>query len=52
MKQFAVIGNPIKYSLSPVMHNWIFRNLDLQAKYKKIHVHVRALIMVRKDAPE
>ena len=33
MKNFAVIGNPISQSLSPLMHNWIFNTLGLDAKY-------------------
>jgi len=49
MKHFAVIGNPIKDSLSPLMHNWIFRNLDLQAKYNKIHVEKEDLPKVVKQ---
>tara|TARA_Y100000590_G_scaffold31288_1_gene34616 strand:- start:1628 stop:2443 length:816 start_codon:yes stop_codon:yes gene_type:complete len=38
MKNFAVIGNPISQSLSPLMHNWIFNTLGLDAKYTKIQV--------------
>ena len=38
MKNFAVIGNPISQSLSPLMHNWIFNTLGLEAKYEKIKV--------------
>ena len=36
MKNFAVIGNPIEHSLSPIMHNWIFKKLMIQAQYNKI----------------
>ena len=25
MKKFAVIGNPIDHSISPILHNWIFK---------------------------
>ena len=38
MKQFAVIGNPIKHSLSPILHNWVFKFLSIKANYRKIHV--------------
>ena len=35
---YAVIGNPIAHSLSPVMQNAAFRALDLDAEYVPIHV--------------
>ena len=38
MKHFAVIGSPIKHSLSPMMHQWIFECLGMDAGYKKINV--------------
>ena len=38
MKHFAVIGDPIKHSLSPVMHQWIFNSLGMDAEYIKIKV--------------
>ena len=38
MKRFAVIGNPIAHSLSPVLHQEIYRQLGLKASYEKIHV--------------
>ena len=38
MKKFAVIGNPINHSLSPVMHESIFEQLGLKASYEKIHL--------------
>ncbi|NOZ04094.1 MAG: shikimate dehydrogenase [FCB group bacterium] len=36
MKRFAVIGNPVHHSLSPVLHNWVFKELGLPAHYEKI----------------
>ncbi|MCH8011285.1 MAG: shikimate dehydrogenase [Candidatus Marinimicrobia bacterium] len=33
---FAVIGNPVAHSLSPDLHNWIFKQLGIDAHYKKI----------------
>ena len=36
MKKFIVIGNPIKHSLSPYLHNWIFEKLNLSANYSKV----------------
>ena len=38
MKKFAVIGDPIKHSLSPIMHRWVFKQLNLNATYEKINV--------------
>lgn len=35
---YAVIGNPVAHSLSPVMHNAAFRALKLDAEYIPIHV--------------
>jgi shikimate dehydrogenase len=34
-KLFGVIGHPIKQSLSPIIHNWAFRTLDLPYVYLK-----------------
>ena len=33
MKKFAVIGNPIKHSLSPLLHMEIYNQLNIKAKY-------------------
>ena len=38
MKKFAVIGNPVAHSLSPILHRFIFKQLGLKAIYEKIHV--------------
>ncbi len=38
MKKYAVIGNPIKHSLSPEMHNANFKALGLDSVYEKICV--------------
>ena len=35
MKQFAVIGNPIEHSLSPDLHNYVYKLLSINALYKK-----------------
>ncbi|MDP6526912.1 MAG: shikimate dehydrogenase, partial [Kiritimatiellia bacterium] len=37
--KFAVIGNPIGHSLSPAFHNWIFRELGIDAEYQKIEAY-------------
>ena len=35
-KQFLVIGNPIKHSLSPLLHNYWFRKNKINCEYKKL----------------
>ena len=32
-KFFGIIGNPIKHSLSPVLHNYWFKKYDIDADY-------------------
>ena len=43
MKHFAVIGNPVEHSLSPLMHQWIFDSLGIEAEYNKIKVEENEL---------
>ena len=38
MKQFAVIGDPIAHSLSPVLHQEIYHQLGINASFEKTHV--------------
>ena len=35
MKHFFVVGNPIKHSLSPKLHNYWLKNNNIQASYEK-----------------
>ena len=35
MKKFLVIGNPIKHSLSPLLHNYWIKNNNIEAIYEK-----------------
>ena len=35
MKKFIVIGNPIKHSLSPLIHNYWFEKNKIEASYEK-----------------
>ena len=35
---YCVIGDPVKHSLSPLMHNASFKSLGLNAAYAKFHV--------------
>ena len=43
MIQFAVIGNPIAHSLSPILHHEIYRQLDIDASFEKIQIHIDSL---------
>ena len=36
MKKYFVIGNPINHSLSPTLHNFWFREYNLNAQYDKL----------------
>ena len=38
MKQFAVIGSPISHSLSPNLHEEIFRQLNVNASYSRVDI--------------
>ena len=48
--KFAVIGDPISHSLSPLMHNKNFESLDLKFTYEAVNVpienfkHIREII--------
>ena len=46
MKKFAVIGNPVEHSLSPILHNWVYSELGLAAEYSKIHITQSELPMI------
>lgn len=35
MKQFAIFGNPVEHSISPLMHNLAFQAFNLNANYSK-----------------
>ena len=37
-KKFGIIGNPIKHSLSPVLHKYWFKKYDIDADYSVIEV--------------
>ena len=37
-RRFAVIGNPVEHSLSPLLHHWVFGQLHIDASYSKLHV--------------
>ncbi len=35
MKKYLVIGNPIEHSLSPMLHNYWFKQYNIEAQYEK-----------------
>ena len=37
-KKFGIIGDPIKHSLSPVLHNYWFKKYNIDANYSIIQV--------------
>ena len=49
MKQFAVIGNPIEHSLSPDLHNYVYKLLSINALYKKKKVFHSELSLIMDD---
>jgi len=38
MKRFAVIGDPVEHSMSPAMHNAVFKKLKLDCSFGKVRV--------------
>jgi len=38
MKLFAIFGDPVAHSRSPLMHNTVFKNLNYPACYTRIHL--------------
>jgi len=38
MRRFAVIGDPIKHSMSPFMHNDLFQHYQIDAQYDRVHI--------------
>ena len=37
-KYFGIIGNPVKHSLSPLLHNYWFQKYNLDADYSIIEI--------------
>lgn len=38
MKLFAIFGDPVAHSRSPLMHNCVFKNLNYKACYTRVHL--------------
>ena len=47
-KSFAIIGNPITHSLSPVLHNYWFNKYNVEANYSLLNVDEKDIESVTK----
>jgi shikimate dehydrogenase len=47
-KSFGIIGNPIKHSLSPLLHNYWFKKYKIDATYSIIEAEEKDLLDVVK----
>ena len=48
MKNYLVVGNPIKHSLSPKLHNYWIKENNIEAKYEKLKLNeneIKSLIL-------
>ncbi len=52
MKKFIVIGNPIKHSLSPTLHNYWIKKNNLNAVYNKKKLDISELKNLIKEVKE
>lgn len=43
MKKFAIFGNPIKHSLSPIIHDFFSKQTKIKINYKKIYTEKKTL---------
>lgn len=43
-KKFAIIGDPISHSLSPVMHNYWFKKYNINAQYELLQIKEKEII--------
>ena len=47
MKKFQVIGNPIKHSLSPELHNYWIKNNNIDAIYGKQKLDEKLAVIIK-----
>ena len=47
-KSFAIIGNPIAHSLSPVLHNYWFNKYKIEANYSSLEVNEKDIESIAK----
>ena len=45
-KKYGIIGNPIKHSLSPVLHNYWFKKYKIDAEYSILEIKDLSLIHI------
>ncbi|PTF03005.1 shikimate dehydrogenase [Staphylococcus devriesei] len=50
--KYAVIGDPISHSLSPIMHNANFEALGMEASYEALHVSINDFHRIREIIEE
>lgn len=50
--KYAVIGDPISHSLSPIMHNANFHSLDMNDSYEALHIPVERFDQIREIMEE
>ncbi len=48
-KSFAIIGNPITHSLSPVLHNYWFDKYNINASYSQLNIDEKGLENIVKN---
>ena len=47
-KKYGIIGNPIKHSLSPVLHNYWFKKYEIDANYSIIDIKESEIPIITK----
>ena len=50
-KKFGIIGNPIKHSLSPVLHGYWFKKYNIDADYEVIEANDKKLPEISRFDP-
>ena len=48
IKKFGIIGNPLKHSLSPTLHNYWFKKYDIDAEYSLYQIKETELSIIIK----
>ena len=51
-KQYCVIGNPIGHSLSPKLHNYLFKKNNINAVYDKIETNEEDIELILRKVKE
>ena len=48
IKKFGIIGNPLKHSLSPILHNYWFKKYNIDAEYSLYQIKETELSIIIK----